>query len=625
MANEDFIFRLGADITQFSKSITEVEGELKSVKSTLKSLTGQALVDANRYINQLEGSITNLKNVGLDKLPKAATNGSAALFSLSQVARDAPFGFIAIQNNLPIVIDQFSNLAKTSGGLKGALKDIGAALAGPAGISFAFGAVIAGITALVQKYGSLGNAFDAIIGGQKQLTKEQKEFAKNLASESSEILTLATLYPKFNNNKEEQAKILKKLNQVSPEYFGNLKAEKTNIEDVTLALDKYINSFIGKIYIESQQKRINELFTKYAEQITRVVDKENDRVNSIKDTRSNIQGLEKDNDKYFKSVIENTKKIPTGDIAVGIKIVPTKTTIQDAIDTLKSDLKNQLSGVFQEIDLFKQFINIDDFTKTTTKAVKSIKDIEGAWLGFAPQAVIAGDNFNNVLKENAKQAKNLEGWRNIILQIAQAYDATSSSIGNTQIYLKSLSKINDQVNASFEGMFQNMQQVDMLFNLDTFQNNINGVFKKISDNTKSTNKDLQKNFNNIAHIIESSLIEPLTYLFDTVLEGGKISWKEFGNIVIEQLKRILAQIIATTVAVAIADAVTGGGYSATARLADKATGGGGGFTRSKTSAVNFGGMGQAGLAMSGSVNLSLRGADLIGAINRTNTNINRIG
>lgn len=624
MANEDFIFRLGADISQFTKSISEVDAELKTVKSSLKNLTGQALVEANRYIQQLEQSIKNLREAGLDKLPSSATKGSAALFSLSQVARDAPFGFIAIQNNLPIVVDQFSQLAKTSGGLKGALKDIGSALIGPAGISFAFGAVIAGVTALIQKYGSLGNAFEALIGGQKQLTKEQKEFAKNLASESSEILTLATLYPKFNNNKDEQAKIIKKLNQLSPEYFGNLKTEKTSIDDITASLDKYINSFIGKIYIESQQKRINELFTKYAEQITRVVDKENERVNSIKNTRSNIQGLEKDNDKYFKSVIENAKKIPTGDIAVGVKIVPTKTTIQDAIDTLKTDLKTQLSGVFEEIDLFKQFINIDDFTKTKKEVVKSIKEIEGAWLGFAPQAVIAGDNFNKVLQKNAKEAKNLEGWRNIILQIRQAYDATSNSIGNTQIYLKSLSKIVDQTNSTFESMFQNMQNADMLFNIEGVQRNINNVFKNISENTKTTTKDLQKSYNNIAHIIESSLVDPLTYLFETVLEGGKISWKEFGNIVIEQLKRILVQIIATTAAVAIADAITGGGYSATARLADKATGGGG-FGRSTPGAVNMGGITQGGLAMSGSVALSLRGSDLIGAINRTNTNINRIG
>ena len=624
MANEDFIFRLGADISQFTKSISQVDAELKTVKASLKNLTGQALVDANKYIQQLEGSITNLKNAGLDKLPKAANNGTAALFSLSQVARDAPFGFIAIQNNLPLVVDQFSQLTKTSGGLKGALKDIGSALIGPAGISFAFGAVIAGVTALVQKYGSLGSAFDALIGGQKQLTKEQKEFAKNLASESSEILTLATLYPKFNNNKEEQAKIIKKLNQLSPEYFGNLKNEKTSIDDVTSSLDKYINSFIGKIYIESQQKRINELFTKYAEQITRVVDKENERINSIKDTRSNIQGLEKDNDKYFKSVIENAKKIPTGDIAVGIKIVPTKTTIQDAIDTLKSDLKTQLGGVFEEIDLFKQFINIDDFTKTTTKA---IKEVEGAWLGFAPQAVIAGDNFNKVLQQNAKEAKNLEGWRNIILQIAQAYDATSNSIGNSEIYLKSFGKIADQTNASFEGLFQNLQQADMLYGLDIFQNKINGVFKKIDEETIKAVENQKKQWSMAKGYIENFITAPLEYLSNVVLNNAKFSWKDLGKIVIDTLQRIIVQIAATTAAAALANIIVPGSGTLGVKVANAATGsvsGGTGVGITKTNAVNFGGM-QGGLALNGQVVFVQRGSDLVGVINRANATINRVG
>ena len=175
-SNQDFIFTLGADISQFTKSITEVERELKDVRNSLKNQTGQAIVETNKYIQQLEGSLTNLRKTGLDKLPQAAQGGSAALFSLSQVARDAPFGFIAIQNNLPLVVDQFTQLSKTSGGLGNALKQVGASLIGPAGIAFAFGAVISVATTLVQKYGSLGEAFNQILGITPKLTAAQKEY-----------------------------------------------------------------------------------------------------------------------------------------------------------------------------------------------------------------------------------------------------------------------------------------------------------------------------------------------------------------------------------------------------------------------------------------------------------------
>jgi len=147
---DNFIFEIGGNIDAFKKTISEVEAELKRVRGTLKNQLGQGLVDANKNISQLEQSIVNLKQVGLDKLPSSASKGAGALFSLSQVARDAPFGFIAIQNNLPLVVDQFSTLSKTSGGLVGALKNVGLALIGPAGISFAFGAIVAGVTTLVQ-------------------------------------------------------------------------------------------------------------------------------------------------------------------------------------------------------------------------------------------------------------------------------------------------------------------------------------------------------------------------------------------------------------------------------------------------------------------------------------------
>jgi hypothetical protein len=610
-SNQDFIFKLGADISQFTKSITEVERELKDVRNTLKNQTGQALVETNRYIQQLEGSINSLKKAGLDKLPQAAQGGTAALFSLSQVARDAPFGFIAIQNNLPLVVDQFGQLARASGGLGGALKQVGSSLIGPAGISFAFGAVIAGVTALIQKYGSLGAAFEAIIGGSKRLSKEQRDFAKSLADEATEVVSLATLYPKFEGDRKKQFEIIKKLNQVSPEYFGNLKAEKVSIDDITASLDKYIDSFIGKIYIESQQKRINELFTKYAEQITRLVDAELERKKGLKDTKTIVDNLGKSTDQLFKQSIQDAKKPIVGDISLNINPVFPLNTTQGAIDNLKAELKTQLAGVFGEIDVFKNFINIDGLKQLKTK----IKEVEALWSGFAPAASFAGDEFNNAVK---KSAKNLEGWRYIIEQVAMKSMQLKTNLDGVANSAKNIS------NTTFDRLFQSLQNQDMLVGLEEMQRKINKVFKGIDEQTKSTTKTLQNNFNNIANIIESSLIEPLTYLFDKVLEGGKISWKEFGNIVLEQLKRILIQVLATTAAVAIADALTGGGYSATARLADKATGGGG-FTKSIGGSANFGGLNPGGLAMSGSVSLSLRGADLIGSINRTNTNINRIG
>ena len=57
-----------------------------------------------------------------------------ALINLGRVAQDAPFGFIAIQNNIPPLIDSFQSLVKSTGSVTGALKSIGSAALGFGGI-----------------------------------------------------------------------------------------------------------------------------------------------------------------------------------------------------------------------------------------------------------------------------------------------------------------------------------------------------------------------------------------------------------------------------------------------------------------------------------------------------------
>jgi hypothetical protein len=126
MSSSPFVFEIGADISKFTKSISEVDAELKVLRNSLKTQTGAAIVETNKQIKQLENSLVDLKKVGLDQLPKSADNGANALFSLGQVTRDLPFGFIAIQNNLPQVIDSFGKLTKDAGGVGGAFKSIAA-------------------------------------------------------------------------------------------------------------------------------------------------------------------------------------------------------------------------------------------------------------------------------------------------------------------------------------------------------------------------------------------------------------------------------------------------------------------------------------------------------------------
>jgi len=71
-----------------------------------------------------------------------------------------------------------------------------------------------------------------LITDQGSLTKQQRDFAKNLAEESTEIVTLTSLYKGFEGNREKQLEIIEKLNKIAPEYFENLKGEKDSIDGI---------------------------------------------------------------------------------------------------------------------------------------------------------------------------------------------------------------------------------------------------------------------------------------------------------------------------------------------------------------------------------------------------------
>jgi len=273
MSSSPFVFEIGADITKFTKSISEVDGELKRLRNSLKTQTGAAIVETNKQIVSLETSLVNLKKVGLDQLPKGVANGTNALFSLNQVARDLPFGFVAIQNNLPFVIDSFTQLSKESGGVKNAFKSLGTALAGPAGLSFAFGAAIAGITGLVQSYGSLGAAVTDIFGLQVKQKDLQNSlnlaYAKSngeIAGEVANLNSLSGILTSTNSSLQQRNGAYDELNKKYPGILLGISQEEIATGKVNDQIAKRIKLFSLQLELEGKADSIRELISKSAKE-----------------------------------------------------------------------------------------------------------------------------------------------------------------------------------------------------------------------------------------------------------------------------------------------------------------------------------------------------------------------
>ena len=177
MALAQLNYEIGADLSKLDLSINEINALIKKFTNEAKSASKDGLAPLNAEIAKLIQQRQKLQGIGLpESLPNTTKKSTIALNDLSRVVQDLPFGFIGIQNNIPALVQSFGGLTQAEGGLRAGLAGLGKSLIGPAGLLFAFSAVTSAITFAIQKYGSLGAAFDAIFKSSNQLSYQIQQF-----------------------------------------------------------------------------------------------------------------------------------------------------------------------------------------------------------------------------------------------------------------------------------------------------------------------------------------------------------------------------------------------------------------------------------------------------------------
>jgi hypothetical protein len=616
--NEEFIFRVGADVSGFTKSISDVERELKKVQTELKTKTGAAIVETNKYISDLQGSLVNLRSQGLSKLPQAANQGAASLNALGQVARDAPFGFIAIQNNLPILFDQLGTLSSKSGGATSALKAIGASLIGPAGVTFAIGAAISAITVLVQKYGSFGAALEAIFTKQSRFSEEILDFNKELAKyneekrtsneitkeeiattegQISKIKSLSSIVLDQTRSYNERNSALNALKEINKEHFGNLDLEKTKFEDLDLAIKTYISSVRQAAVSKGFESAISDASVELA----KAIELESKLKKELALTRRTIKTKNRGQD------------IDTSDIDVA----------KEALDAQSKVVK----ALRDEIALYNREL---DKSITLQNKIQAPIDAANKALEDQKKAV-----------ENAKKAAD-ERKRLLAERIRAEEKARVDALRIIEDRIKRQDFLNKEDNKNLDRTIKERRKLEReagivtpttLPTIPTIPIN-EAKLKEQANIASNALKQIKEEANLAAayNLAENTFFNPISDLFENFLNTGKFAFKEFGKAVLQAINQIVARIIATGI-ISLLFTIFTGGFGAAAGGASAGFGkvlaaigsslGFGGSNR--VAAPSFGGVSGGALQMAGAVNLSLRGSDLVGSINRTNATINRVG
>jgi len=277
-------------------------------------------------------------------------------------------------------------------------------------------------------------------------------------------------------------------------------------------------------------------------------------------------------------------------------------------------VKQELVVVNAEVDkLVKGQKDADAALKNASKAInQQAKD----WEKFQEQTRKSNERlaefYTNQLQQQAlknrteelkKQAKAQEDLTKATLEGANAQMQMDVQEFNP---LAQLSKTTDPLKIEQDIAFNQGAKIDYL---------------------KSQFLSLQAAFDKTKSSIQSSLVEPFGLLFDNLTTEGKSAFEGFGKMAIGVIKKIAAQLIASGIAnlisnilfpqVGVAKGIIG--------TLSSFTRGGGFLGFNPVAAPSFGGVGAGQLGMSGSVNMVLRGSDLVGSINRTNSTINRVG
>lgn len=599
--------------------------ELNDLKILIDpKLNPSALAKINQEIDGLEAKVDNLENLGTGagKAGNAAAKGlknfedqsrqsRIAVTNLALVLQDLPFGFIAIQNNLPNLQTSLSNLKTTSDGTKDAFGAFTSALAGPGGFFLAFSAVTGAITFAIQKYGSLGAAVDAFLGIQSSLTAELKKASETLTeyneglvtndelirkqtastqSNVTKIKALGSIVTDTSKSLDERKAALKDLQKIDDDYFGALNIEKLNYSELKNAIDTY-NKSLG-------QSAISKGFQ--------------DRLSA---TNKELEDQDILLEKLRKRIAE-------------VKAAPIKITSAGTIDTTEI---NKATSAYNA-----QKVVVDALRKDQANYEEQLQRSINTETGLKAPILSAAEAYRKKQEELKKTASGTKKLAKAVKDLDIAELERQGRIAafklEEQAYKNRLKAVEDNIKAE-EKLFD---QIEKRFESDAAD--ADKLTKKVAPNasierTTEPLAELQRQFQLAYTAINQTFFEPLQNLFETFLNTGKFTFKEFTKSVLKSITSIVSKIAATGVITALMYLLDPSGMLASFGGSFGGDGGGNGILSALGSVFgaqprkpDFNGVRPQGGGRGGEkVEFQIRGTNLVGVLNRANGEINRIG
>lgn len=128
------------------------------------------------------------------------------------------------------------------------------------------------LSTVVALYHDWNKAASKVTATERNLHDIQKQTVKDIRMEKSELEQMLRIARDENKSKDSRLAAIKRLNEISPKYFGNLDLEKIKTQEATAAVNAYVKSLMTEQNIKNANAKIQELQETRSDILKRGVD-----------------------------------------------------------------------------------------------------------------------------------------------------------------------------------------------------------------------------------------------------------------------------------------------------------------------------------------------------------------
>lgn len=123
-----------------------------------------------------------------------------------------------------------------------------------------WGAILAIVAAVTTAIVLFSEETDAATLAQRNLTKVQNEATASIEKEEDQLNRLLEVARDETNGKKAREEAIRKINDISPEYLGNINLENINTQEATKAIYKYLDALKKKIQLQSIERALDKTY-----------------------------------------------------------------------------------------------------------------------------------------------------------------------------------------------------------------------------------------------------------------------------------------------------------------------------------------------------------------------------